>query len=92
MNTEYYRLFTSYYLEDLLLYLGKERIQNKIEELRDIPFMGEPFQSFLETDKYLNNQRGVLSVLKDLTEFYFRGELDVSLLVYKISKRFSEDD
>jgi hypothetical protein len=92
MVTGNYKLFTSYNLEDILHFIGKERIEYKIEELRDIPSMGEPFQSFLETDKNLNNQRGVLSILKDLTGFYFRGELDVSLLVYKISKRFSKDD
>ena len=83
--------FTSYGIEEIYDYIGKNRFEKRIEELKDVPTMGITLKEFVNSEIEYSSQE-LLSVLGTIIDAYFPNDLDIILFIYEYSKRYTESN
>jgi len=80
--------FTVYGMEDVYQFLTEKRIREKINELKNLPTLGTPFEDFVNQKAY-KSPSGELYFFKMLL-LYFKNDLDLAIYLYERSKAYSE--
>lgn len=86
--------FTCYGIEYVYDFLGKERIDKKIEELMNSPTMGLRLERIAYGDPNYGyvERKGVLWIFDILINSFFKDELDLVVFLYQKSKGYNENN
>src|SRR5688572_19058151 len=86
--------FSCYGIEYVYDFLGKERIDKKIEELIDKPTMGLKLErvSYGDPENGYLSRAGVLWIFSMLIDSFFKEELDLAVFLYQKSKDYNENN
>lgn len=85
-------MLTCYGIEYVYDFLGKERIDQKIAELKDKPTMGMKLEDVVYKEPkfgYISG-KGILWVFTILLDSYFENDIDLTIFLYQNSKRYNE--
>jgi hypothetical protein len=81
--------FSTYEIEDVFHFLGKNRIDKRILDLKDKPPMGMRLEDFLVKDSHISC-RGTLLIFSLLLKWF--KETDFIIYLYNRSKAYSEEN
>src|SRR5450755_4717424 len=81
--------FSTYEIEDVYYFLGKSRINNRINELKNKPSMGMRLEDFLVKDSHIAC-RGTLFIFSLLLNWF--KETDIILHIYNKSKDYCKEN
>ncbi len=87
--------FTAYDIEQVYDFIGHERINRKIDELKNTPTMGIKFQDFVHHDPQYSFYSGkgklwIFTIIMDWFKDYI--DLDLIQYLYEQSKKYNENN
>jgi hypothetical protein len=81
-------MFTTYGIEYVFEYLGEERINSKIAELKNKPTMGIRLEEFAYGNAGYFSQKGILNIFTLLLDWF--NDISFAIFLYESSKRYNE--
>jgi hypothetical protein len=88
--SEFYGVFSNYEIEDVYKFIGTEKLEKRLKELKSIPTMGTTLKDFVSKDiKYLGV--GVINIFNMILD-YFPDDLDLAIFLYNKSKHYNESN